>query len=125
MKHEKRMWIWLSVAFILALAMLFFGGLKEVETEEIIKLLVTVSATMAGFGLVAFQVAHASDELKKDFIESSIIMILSTILGFFYLVYPAKSLLNWNFGEISIFMFFWGFILFLIVLIDRRFDIIK
>jgi hypothetical protein len=84
---------------------------------------------MAGFGLVAFQVAHASDELKKDFIESSIIMILSTLTGFFYLVYPARSLdlfsFNVNFGEASIFLFFWAFILFLVVLVDRRFDFLK
>ena len=122
---EKRMMILLIISVILAISVVSIGGLKEKESEEIIKLVITMSVTMAGFGLVAFQVAHASDELKKDFIESSIIMILSTLSGFFFLVHPDKSFANFNFGEASIFLFFWAFILFLIVLIDRRFDILK
>jgi len=122
---ERRMTILVIIAFILAIAVVYFGGLKEKESLEIIGLLITMSVTMAGFGLVAFQVAHASDELKKDFIETSIIMILSTLSGFFYLVYPEKSFLNLNFGETSIFLFFWGFILLFIILIDRRFDTLK
>lgn len=122
---SERMNLLLIVSLILAVAIILFGGLKEKETTNIIDLVVTLSVTMAGFGLVAFQVGHSTDELKKDFIESSIIMILSTISGFFFLVYPDKSLFNINFGEISIFMFFWAFILFLIILIDRRFDILK
>lgn len=115
----------LLASFALAVGVVLFGGLKERETTEIIDLVITLSVTMAGFGLVAFQIGHSTDELKKDFIESSIIMILSTISGFFFLVYPDKSLFNVNFGEISIFMFFWAFILFLIILVDRRFDILK
>lgn len=122
---EKRMIILVIISLVLSIGIVYFGGLKEKETPEIISLLITMSVTMAGFGLVAFQVAHASDELKKDFIETSIIMIISTILGFFYLIHPQKSLLNINFGEASIFLFFWGFILLFIILVDRRFDFLK
>lgn len=124
-KRTERMWILVIISFILAVAIITVGGLKEKESKDIIELVIALSATMAGFGLVAFQVAHASDELKKDFIESSIIMILSTITGFFFLTHPDKSLFNFNFGEASIFLFFWALILFLIILIDRRFDILK
>ncbi|MDD5430651.1 MAG: hypothetical protein PHP03_00245 [Candidatus Pacebacteria bacterium] len=123
--YTARMNSLLLVSFLLAVAVVLFGGLKEKETIEIIGLVVTLSVTMAGFGLVAFQIGHSTDELKKDFIESSIIMILSTISGFFFLVYPNKSFFGLNFGEVSIFLFFWSFILFLIILIDRRFDILK
>jgi hypothetical protein len=126
---NRRINILLILSLVFAICVVAFGGLKEVENEQIINIVITMSVTMAGFGLVAFQVAHASDELKKDFIESSIIMILSTLTGFFYLVYPARSLdlfsFNVNFGEASIFLFFWAFILFLVVLVDRRFDFLK
>ena len=125
MKASTRMNIFLSVSFLLAILILFLGGLKEQESISIIQIVLTMSLTMAGFGLVAFQVAHASDELQKDFIETSIIMIISSLCAFFYLVYPKISLFNFNFGEASIFLFFWALILLLIILIDRRFDILK
>ena len=124
-RAERRMRILLVISLILAFVVVIAGGLKEKESIEIIGLVITMSVTMAGFGLVAFQVAHASDELRKDFIESSIVMILSTLSGFFFLVHPEKSIMSINFGEVSIFLFFWALILFLIVLIDRRFDLIK
>ncbi len=110
----------LIFSLFLTALLIFFGGLKEQETVNIINLVITLSATMAGFGLVAFQIAKASNELRNDFIESSILMILATITGFFYLVYPSATLLNFNFGEVSIFLFFWAFILFFIVLVDKR-----
>lgn len=122
---SKRMDILVLVSLVLALIILFFGGLKENESVEIINLVLTMSVTMAGFGLVAFQIGHASNELKNDFIESSIIMILSTIVGFFYLVYPNYSLFGLNFGEVCIFLFFWSFIILVITLIDKRFNFLK
>jgi len=125
MKPSARMNILLLASFIIAVLILTLGGLKEKESLSIVQVILTMSITMAGFGLVAFQVAHASDELKKDFIETSIIMIISSICAFFYLVYPGISLLGLNFGEASIFLFFWALILLLIILIDRRFDILK
>ncbi len=115
----------LLISFILAVLVLFGGGLKEKESLELINLVVTLSVTMAGFGLVAFQIARASNELRNDFVDSSIVMILSTISGFFYLVYPDKDLLGVNFGEVSIFLFFWAFILFLIILLDKRLNILR
>ncbi|HSX49188.1 MAG TPA: hypothetical protein VLE44_02935 [Candidatus Saccharimonadales bacterium] len=111
-------------SLIIAIFIVFIGGLKEQESISLINLVITLSATMAGFGLVAFQIAKASNELRDDFLESSILMILATITGFFYLIYPNISFLNLNFGEISIFLFFWAFILFFIVLVDRRLKIL-
>ncbi len=52
-------------------------------------------------------------------------MIVSTILGLPYLIYPEKTILFVNFGELCIFTFFWAFILFLIILIDKRLNLIK
>lgn len=115
----------LVASLVIAIAIVFWGGLREKETTDIIALVTNLSVTMAGFGLVAFQIARVSNELKNDFIESSILMILSTLSGFFYLVYPERSFFMFNFGEISIFTFFWAFILFLIILIDKRFNILK
>lgn len=110
----------LVFSFLFSVFIVFLGGLKEQESANIINLVITLSATMAGFGLVAFQIAQASNELRNDFIESSIIMILATITGFFYLVYPNSTILNFNFGEVSIFFFFWAFVLFFIVLVNKR-----
>lgn len=115
----------LLVSFLAAAALLFLGGLKEKENLELVNLVIVLAATMAGFGLVAFQIGRSSDELKTDFIDTSIIMIVSTILGFFYIVYPDTHIFGVNFGEASIFVFFWSFIMFLVVLIDRRFNILK
>jgi cation transport ATPase len=125
MNANTRMNILLLVSFLAALIILVLGGLKEQESISIIQIVLTMSLTMAGFGLVAFQISHASDELKKDFIETSIIMIVSSICAFFYLIYPGINFLGFNFGESSIFLFFWALILLLIILIDRRFDILK
>jgi len=125
MNIKTRMNILLILSFLFAAAILTFGGLKEHENLQIINLVLTMALTIGGFGLVAFQVAHASDELKKDFIETSIIMIISAICAFFYIVYPAINILGMNFGEAGIFLFFWALILLLIILIDRRFDILK
>ena len=105
--------------------MLFWGGLIEKESSEVISLLVSLSVSMAGFGLVAFQIAKGSNELRHDFIETSILMIMSTVSGFFYLVFPDAKLLGFNFGEFSIFVFFAALILFLFVLIDRRINGLK
>ena len=125
MKPSTRMNIILITSFLFAVLILFLGGLKDQESLSIIQIILTMSMTMAGFGLVAFQVAHASNELKKDFIETSIIMLVSSLCAFFYLIYPNISFLGLNFGEASIFLFFWALILLLIILIDRRFDILK
>lgn len=119
-----RSYVLLLASFLLAF-ILVWSGFKETETREIIGLVINLSVTMAGFGLVAFQIARASSELKNDFLESSILMILSTIFGFFFLVYPDKSLLGLNFGELSMFVFFWAFILFLVVLVDKRFNVLN
>lgn len=123
-KANRRMNILLVISFLLAVVILTLGGLKEQESFSIIQIVLTMAITVGGFGLVAFQVAHASDELKKDFIETSIIMIISAICAFFYLVYPGINF-GLNFGETSIFLFFWALILLLIILVDRRFDILK
>lgn len=117
---RSRINVLLLAAFVLAVIVVFGAGLREKESVELVNLVITLSVTMAGFGLVAFQIAHASSELKMDFIESSILMILSTISGFFYLIYPGANLAGANFGELSVFIFFWGFFLFLAVLVDKR-----
>jgi len=126
MKSADRSNSLLIISFLVALVIMFFGGFKERETPDIINLVVTISVTMAGFGLVAFQIAKVSNTLRNDFIESSVLMILSTMCGFIYLVFPSdrESALI-NFGELAIFVFLWGFNLFLVTLLDKRFNILK
>ena len=68
MKNTARLNTLFVVSFVLAVAVVFWGGLKGRETSEIINLVITLSATMAGFVLVAFQIAHGSNELRHDFI---------------------------------------------------------
>lgn len=113
------------LSFLIAIIILFYGGLKEKESISVINLVIAISSSMAGFGLVAFQIARASNELRNDFVETSIVMIMSTISGFFFLLYPEKTLLTFNFGEVSILMFLWAVVQFLIVLVDKRFNLIK
>ena len=125
MKPKSRINILLISSLALSLLLLFGAGLKQKESREVIDLIITLSVTMGGFGLVAFQIAHASNELRNDFIESTILMILATVSGFFFLIYPGVSLFGINFGELSIFIFFWALILFLEILIDKRFNFLK
>jgi len=53
-------------------------------SQDYIEFLIGLSITMAGFGLVAFQVTKASNALRKDFIESSIFLLISSLFGLFY-----------------------------------------
>lgn len=119
---EKGIIFLLLLSFTVTLIMSFF--LKETLgkiSKDYIEFIIGLSITMAGFGLVAFQVGKASDELKKDFIESSILMILSVLFGIFFWVDGNQISL----AIISSFMFLWGLILLLLILIDKRFDIIE
>ncbi|MEO6728894.1 MAG: hypothetical protein ABIM99_03145 [Candidatus Dojkabacteria bacterium] len=125
MKQKHRTNLLIFTSFFLALVIMFFGGFRERETPEIINLVVSISVTMAGFGLIAFQIAKVSNELKNDFIESSILMILSTMSGFIYIVFPPENDGLIQFRELSIFIFLWAFNLFLVTLVDKRFNVLK
>lgn len=121
-RSEKGLIILLVISLIITLILSFL--LKDITSKfskDYIEFLIGLSITMAGFGLVAFQVAKASNELKKDFIESSIFLLLSSIFGIFYWVEGQTLAL----ATISSFFFLWGIILLLLILIDKRFDMIK
>jgi ABC-type uncharacterized transport system permease subunit len=121
-KEEKSILLLLLISLVITLIFSYF--LKDITnriSKDYIEFMIGLSITMAGFGLVAFQVAKASDELKKDFIESSIFMVLSTLFGISYWV----NLNNMALAILSSFFFLWGLVLLLIILIDKRFDIIK
>ena len=89
-------------------------------SKDHIEFLIGISITLAGFGLVAFQIGKTADELRKDFIESSILMTLSALSGIFFWV-NQKII----FGVLSGVFFLWGLILLLVILINERFDLIK
>lgn len=121
-RSEKGIIFLLVISLAITLVMSFF--LKDTIgkiSKDYIEFVIGLSITMAGFGLVAFQVAKASDELKKDFIESSILMILSVLFGIFFWVDGNQIIL----AIVSSFMFLWGLILLLLILIDKRFDLIQ
>ncbi len=122
MKHHKKVVIILviSLALTLVASYLLRAAILNIS-KDYIEFVIGLSITMAGFGLVAFQVAHASDELKKDFIESSILMILASLVSIAFWVYPEKPYL----GIIGSMFFLWGLILLLIILLSKRFNIIK
>ncbi|MEI7719194.1 MAG: hypothetical protein WCI72_04980 [archaeon] len=118
---EKSILILLGISLALTIILSFFlGNVIDKISKDYIEFLIGLSITMAGFGLVAFQVAKASNALKKDFIESSILLVLSSLFGIFY----------WADGETiwlavtSSFFFLWGIVLLLLILIDKRFDMI-
>ena len=125
MNRNTRANILLVVSLLIAVLALFWGGLKEKETADTIRLVISLSLAMAGFGLVAFQIARASNELKNDFIDTSILMVIATLSGFLYLLYPEAVFFRTNFGEAAIFLFFWAFVMFLIILIDKRFNVLR
>lgn len=119
---EKGLIILLGISLVITIILSFFlGNVVDKISKDYIEFLIGLSITMAGFGLVAFQVAKASNELRKDFIESSIFLLLSSLFGIFY----------WADGEsiwlaiTSSFFFLWGIILLLLILIDKRFDMIS
>lgn len=110
----------LSLIVTVVLSLLLKNAIGKVS-KDYIEFLIGLSITMAGFGLVAFQVAKASNELKKDFIESSIFLLLSSLFGIFYWVDGEIKLL----AVISSFFFLWGIVLLLLILIDKRFDLMR
>lgn len=122
MKHQKRILVILGISLVLTLitSYLLRGAIADVS-KDYIEFLIGLSITMAGFGLVAFQIAHASDELRKDFIESSILMVLASLISMAFWVYPEKAYL----AITGSFLFLWGMILLLLILLSKRFNIIK
>lgn len=121
-KSERGIIILLLTSLTLTIILsLFLGDITTKVSKDYIEFIIGLSITMAGFGLVAFQVAKASNELKKDFIESSILFVLSSLLGIFYLVNGMAIML----AIASSFFFLWGIVLLLLILIDKRFDLIQ
>jgi ABC-type uncharacterized transport system permease subunit len=120
-KSEKGIIILLLISGILTFALGFI--LKEAInkfSQNYIEIIIGLAITLAGFGLVAFQIGKAADELRKDFIESSIFMILSSLFGILFWVNQ-----NPIYGISSSVFFLWGIMLLLIILINERFDLIK
>lgn len=122
MKHQKRILILLAISLALSAVLSYFlkGTISQIS-KDYIEFLIGLTVTMAGFGLVAFQIGKYSDELKKDFIESSILMLLSALFGIVFWANPqyfATAIL-------SGFFFLWGIVLLLVILLSERFDIIK
>ncbi|MDD5700402.1 MAG: hypothetical protein PHH00_04450, partial [Candidatus Nanoarchaeia archaeon] len=99
----------------------FFKGAVQKISKDYIEFLLGLSITLAGFGLVAFQIGKYSDELKKDFIESSILMLLSSLFSMAYWIDGNSVAL----AIIASFLFLWSIVLLLIILINERFRIIK
>jgi hypothetical protein len=121
-KESKSIIILLIISFVLTLILSYtLKGSISLISKDYIEFLLGLSITLAGFGLVAFQIGKSSNELKKDFIESSILMILSSLLSIYYWIYPTTIIL----AIIAGFLFLWGMILLLVVLINERFDIVK
>jgi hypothetical protein len=127
-KIKLKEWALLLISLILSIIIIFSAkGLLEIISEDFMKFLVGVSFSIAGFGLVVFQLKRASKDLKKDFLDVSILTTISSILGLVFLSYPQNKILSLelNFGHVSSFFFLWGVLLFLIVLIDERFGLIR
>jgi len=113
------------VLLVISLILTLITGIILKETvnklsKDYIEFVIGLSITLAGFGLVAFQIGKTADELRKDFIESSILMILSALFGIFFWV---KS--NEIFGTLSSIFFLWGLMLLLLILINERFNLIR
>jgi hypothetical protein len=122
MKHEKRILILLTISLVISIILSYFLKATIAQiSKEYIEFLIGLSITMAGFGLIAFQIGKSSDELKKDFIESSIIMLLSSLFGIAFWAYQQTLWL----AVLASFFFLWGIVLLLVILLSERFDIIK
>lgn len=127
-KIKFKEWALLLVSLAVSIIIILSAkGLLEVISEDFMKFLVGVSFSIAGFGLVVFQLKRASKDLKKDFLDVSILTTISSILGLLFLSYPQSKIFSFelNFGHASSFFFLWGILLFLIVLIDERFGFIR
>jgi len=122
-KGETRSILILLVSSLVITIILSFllADITNKVSQDYIEFLIGLSITMAGFGLVAFQVAKASNALRKDFIESSIFLLISSLFGLFYW---ADGQMIWL-AIASSFFFLWGIVLLLLILIDKRFDMIK
>lgn len=109
-----------SAIITLILSIFLFGRIIENLSKNYIEFIIGLSVTIAGFGLVAFQIGRTANELKKDFIESSILMVLSAIFGILYWVYPLNPL-----AIVSSILFLWGLVLLVLILINERFRFIS
>jgi hypothetical protein len=120
-KRERQIILLLifSAILTLILSVLLFNGIRENISKSYIEFIIGLSTTIAGFGLVAFQIGRTANELKKDFIESSILMVLASLLGIAYWVYPSTAL-----AMISSILFLWGLVLLVLILINERFRFI-
>lgn len=108
-----------SAILTLILSILLFNGIRENISKSYIEFIIGLSTTIAGFGLVAFQIGRTANELKKDFIESSILMVLASLFGIAYWVYPSIAL-----AMVSSILFLWGLVLLVLILINERFRFI-
>lgn len=121
-KESKSIIILLIISFVLTIILSYtLKGVISLISKDYTEFLLGLSITLAGFGLVAFQIGKSSNGLKKDFIESSILMILSSLFSMYSWIYPAKTIL----AIMASFLFLWGMILLLTVLINERFNLIK
>jgi len=119
-KFSKKQGIILLIIALVLTSLLYFSLqniTKIVVTEDFMKFLIGLSISLAGLGVIAFQLDKL--DLKKDFLNFSIIMTISTISGISYLANKSEFL-GFSFGEISSFLFIWGIILFLAILIEER-----
>jgi len=121
-RGEDKIIFLLFVSLIISLILSFL--LKDITAKisrDYIEFIIGLSITLAGFGLVSFQIARASNELKKDFIELSIFMIISSLFEIYYWVNDSYTAI----ALIGSFFFLWGLILLLVILFAKRFDIIN
>ena len=121
-KEEKDILLLLFISLIITIIVAyFFKSATTKISKDYIEFLMGLSITLAGFGLVAFQIGRYSDELKKDFIESSILMILSSLFSIAYWIDGEMLLM----AIIASLLFLWSLILLLVILINERFSIMS
>ena len=115
----------LGITFALMAILSFIapGLLLLAVTQEFIKFIIAISLSMAGLGMIAFQLKEHSSE--RDFINFSIIMVFAGIAGICFLVYPTISLQHFTFGNLSSFLFFWGLVHLLSILFEKKILLLK
>ncbi|MGD9276081.1 MAG: hypothetical protein PVJ67_02825 [Candidatus Pacearchaeota archaeon] len=100
----------------------FFNSIQFLEiNKEFIKFLIAITLSMAGFGIVAFQLGKENDELKDNLLNFSIMMVCGGLAGIAYIAYPGSEWMNFNWGRLSALFFIWGTFHLLAILIEERF----
>lgn len=124
MKDKILTLLGLILGLTLTLLIMYITSLTTIIlSSKLIEMLILSSITAVGSGLIGLQIERKNrylTELKKDVLDTGILMLLCLVFGILYLA--TNNLLI---GMLSVLFFVWGIIQLLIILVFERVDLYR